>query len=149
MNKLNLLINSIADQINLIARIFLASGFLLAGYDKFLFFPDWVEYVSSQHLPSPYFLALIFCFFELIGGIALVLGFQTRFVAFWMAILSAISACFYHDFWNAPSDTQLFQMVIFMKDLGISGGLLMVMVMRPNQLCLDYLWLVKDKKRSD
>jgi putative oxidoreductase len=58
---------------------------------------------------------------ELVGGLALVAGFQTRWAAIALAIFSVLAGCIFH---LVPSDHA--QMLHFMKNLSIAGGLLIL-----------------------
>jgi putative oxidoreductase len=102
------------------SRILLAQIFLIAGYGKLgAGYAATSAYMTAYHTPTlllPLVIAL-----ELVGGIGLVLGFQTRLLSALLAGFCLIAALiFHHDF----ADTM--QQLMFMKDLAISGGLLLL-----------------------
>jgi putative oxidoreductase len=67
----------------------------------------------------PFFLILTIII-QLFGGIAMVLGYQTKAVAFVLAGLTLVISLVLHDFWNIPDQTQN-----FIKNMGIMAGLLL------------------------
>ncbi|MGC9195441.1 MAG: DoxX family protein [Syntrophobacteraceae bacterium] len=106
--------------ISLFSRIFLAQLFLIAGYGKLgAGYAATSAYMAAYKTPTmllPLVIAL-----ELGGGIALVLGFQTRFLSALLAGFCLVAALiFHHDFANA------IQSLMFMKDVAICGGLLLL-----------------------
>ena len=58
---------------------------------------------------------------ELLGGVALVVGYQTRWAALGLAVFSILSALIFHN--NFADQAQL---INFMKNLSIAGGLLVL-----------------------
>ena len=67
----------------------------------------------------PFFLILTIII-QLFGGIAMVLGYQTKAVAFVLAGLTLVISLVLHDFWNIPDQTHN-----FIKNMGIMAGLLL------------------------
>ncbi len=68
---------------------------------------------------------------ELGGGLALLLGFQTRFAAFGLAVFSLITAFIFH---GGAEDA-----INLMKNLSIAGGLFFVMLHGAGKLSIDHL----------
>ncbi|HUD04316.1 MAG TPA: DoxX family protein [Candidatus Paceibacterota bacterium] len=73
-----------------VLRIGIASVFLWFGFDQFIHTTDWIGYVPQSvsnllHL-SPITLVYMNGLFEITFGLALFLGFYTRFVAFLLAL---------------------------------------------------------------
>ena len=69
---------------------------------------------------------------ELLGGLAIVLGWKTRVAAFLLAGLSLLTAIAFHR--NFADQTQ---MIMFLKNLSIAGGFLMLVVNGVGPLSLD------------
>ena len=64
---------------------------------------------------------------ELGGGVLIIIGWQTRIVRAALAIFTAIAAYFFHDFWHYPPGAEhTNNMIHFMKNVSIIGGLLML-----------------------
>ena len=69
---------------------------------------------------------------ELLGGIAIIVGFQTRITAIALAIFTVVAAILFH---NNMADQM--QSIMFLKDFSIAGGLLLLAASRPTAFSLD------------
>jgi putative oxidoreductase len=116
----------------LIGRILLAALFLIAAYNKVTNVAGTAGYFGKLGLPSPDILVWVVIAVEAIGGIFTVIGFQTRLVAWGMAIFTLLTALIGHKFWVDPS-----QMTNFLKNLSIMGGFLMLATAGPGRLSVD------------
>jgi putative oxidoreductase len=122
---------------SLIARILIALIFILSGVSKITGFDGTVGYIASKGLPLPQLLAIGAILVELGGGLMLVLGWKARWAAAAMLIFTALAALIFHNFWAVPPDQMQNQMIHFMKNLSIIGGLLYVVVHGSGQLSLE------------
>ncbi|HSI22441.1 MAG TPA: DoxX family protein [Methylophilaceae bacterium] len=122
---------------SLIARILIALIFILSGFSKITGFDGTVGYIASKGLPLPQLLAIGAILVELGGGLMLVLGWKARWAAAAMLIFTALAALIFHNFWAMPPDQMQNQMIHFMKNLSIIGGLLYVVVHGSGQLSLE------------
>jgi putative oxidoreductase len=112
--------NGAQDIQSLIGRILIASLFIPAGFGKLMGFAGTVGYITKvAGLPLPEVAAAIAIIVELGLGIALLVGFKTRWVALVMAIFTVATALFFHKFWADPT-----QNIQFFKNMAIAGGLL-------------------------
>ena len=107
--------------IQLIGRIMLALIFILAGIGKISDPAGTIGYMQSAGLPSLLLWPTIAL--ELLGGIALVVGYKTRLVAFALAAFCILTAALFH---NNFADQM--QMILFLKNIAIAGGLLLLAV---------------------
>jgi len=113
-------------------RVLIAVLFLLSGLGK-LAAPGMTEgYIASVGLPAPLLGYLIAIAVEVGGGLLLLFGYQTRIVALIVAAFTLATALvFHHDF----SDQN--QMIHFLKNIAIVGGLLQVAAFGAGSLSLD------------
>jgi putative oxidoreductase len=116
----------------LIGRILLAVLFLISAYNKVTNVAGTTGYFGKLGLPMPDILVWVVIAVEAGGGIFTVIGFQTRLVAWGMAIFVLLTALIGHKFWVDAS-----QMTQFLKNLGIMGGFLMLAVAGPGRLSVD------------
>jgi len=116
---------------NLAGRILLAQLFLLAGLSKITGYAGTQGYMEAMGVPGallPLVIAL-----EVGGAVALILGWQTRLTALALAGFSVAAAVIFH----ANLGDQM-QMILFMKNFAIAGGLLVVASQNPaHSLSLD------------
>ncbi|MGE8595192.1 MAG: DoxX family protein [Acinetobacter faecalis] len=121
------------DQVNTIvstlARVLVAYIFIVAGYGKISGYETTAGYMEAMGVPSA--LLPLTILVELGGGLALLLGFQTRFAAFGLAVFSLITAFIFH---GGAEDA-----INLMKNLSIAGGLFFVMLHGAGKLSIDLL----------
>jgi len=111
----------------LVGRVLLSIMFLWSGYGKIGGFAGTVGYIGSVGLPMPEVLAALAIVVEIGAGIALVIGFKARWAAAALAVFTVLAAVLFHNYWAMPADKQMLQQIMFLKNLAITGGLLMVM----------------------
>lgn len=121
----------------LAARILLAALFVPAGISKIAGFAGTVGYIGSVGLPLPAVGAVLAILAEAGGGIALLLGFQTRIAALVLAVFTLAAGVFFHAFWATAPEAAQMQQIMFMKNVAIAGGLLMLTAFGPGALSLD------------
>jgi putative oxidoreductase len=112
----------------LAARILIALIFILSGFSKIGGFDGTVGYIASKGLPLPQIAAIGAIIIELGGGILLVLGWKARWAAAAMLLFTALAAFLFHNFWAMPPDQAQNQMIHFMKNISMMGGLLYVVI---------------------
>jgi putative oxidoreductase len=113
------------------ARIFLAVLFVVSGWAKLTDFGGTVGYVASNGLPVPQLFAALTILVELGGGILLILGLFSRLAAFIMAGFTLLTIVLVHHFWTFEGEEAMTQQITAMKNLAISGGLLMITAFGP------------------
>ncbi|HSH73547.1 MAG TPA: DoxX family protein [Methylophilaceae bacterium] len=116
--------------IHLAGRILLAIIFILAGIGKIKDPAGTIGYMQSVGLPGILLWPTIAL--EVLGGLAIVVGFQTRLVAFLLAGFTIVAAVMFH---NNFGDQM--QMIMFLKDLSIAGGLLLLVASGSTALSVD------------
>ena len=121
----------------LAGRILIALIFVLSGFGKITGFEGTVGYIVSKGLPLPQLAAVGAVIVELGAGIMLVLGWKARWAAAAMFVFTALAALIFHNFWAVPADQAQNQMIHFMKNISILGGLLYVIVHGSGPLSVD------------
>ena len=116
--------------IHLAGRVLLAIIFILAGIGKIKDPAGTIGYMQSVGLPGILLWPTIAL--EVLGGLAIVIGFQTRLVAFLLAGFTVVAAVMFH---NNFGDQM--QMIMFLKDISIAGGLLLLVASGSTALSVD------------
>ncbi len=109
-----------------IARVLLGLMFLLAGLSKFGNLQGTAGYIASAGLPMGSVLAVLTAVLEVVGSLALIVGFQARYAALALAVFTLLASVLFHNFWSMPADKQMMQQLMFLKNLAVAGGLLFV-----------------------
>jgi putative oxidoreductase len=106
-----------ADQAALVGRLFYSSLYILYGYFKLTGYTGTVAYMAKQGLPAPAAFAALAVLFELGGGLLMLVGYQTRWVALALAIYVLVAAFIAHAHFGDGN-----QMSHFFKNMAIVGG---------------------------
>ena len=114
------------NALNLIGRLLLVALFLPAGLSKLSGFDGTVGYIASVGLPLPAVAAAAALALEILGSLALLIGFQTRLVAAVLALFTLVATIFFHAFWVAVPEQAFVQQLLFFKNIGVIGGLLVL-----------------------
>ena len=114
----------------LAGRILLGHIFLLAGINKISGYEGTVGYMEAMGVPG--ILLPLVIVPEIAGGLALIIGYKTRWAAIALAGFTVLAAVLFH----ADFSDQM-QMILFMKNWAITGGLLLVYVYGAGELSMD------------
>ena len=104
-----------------VARVFLGQIFLLSGFFKISGYVGTQGYMEAMGVPGmllPLVIAL-----EIGGGLAIVAGWQTRWVSIALAAFTLAAAAIFH---SNLSDQM--QMIMFLKNIAITGGFILLAV---------------------
>lgn len=116
----------------LVGRVLLSFMFIMSGLQKFGGIEGVAGYIGSVGLPAATALAWLAAIFETLVGVAILVGFQTKAAALLLAAFCVFTGFAFH---YAPADQM--QMINFMKNLTIAGGLLTLFVAGPGALSVD------------
>ncbi len=116
----------------LLGRILLAAIFLLSGFGKLTAISGTAGYFGAMGLPVPTVTAIVVGLIELLGGIAILVGFQTRITAWVLAIFTIATALVAHTGWADQN-----QMIHFLKNVAITGGFLVLASSGPGAYSID------------
>ncbi len=105
----------------LIARIFLGHIFLLAGINKISGYAGTQGYMDSMGVPGA--LLPLVILLEIGAGLAIIIGWKTRWSALALAVFTLVAGALFH---NKIGDQM--QMIMLMKNIAIAGGLLLLTV---------------------
>ena len=117
----------------LVARVLIAIIFLMGGWHKLMDTAGTMGYMQSMGMTTnTQLLAILAGILELIGGFSLLLGYKTKWGAWLLfAYLIPVTLVFHTNF------SDMMQMVEFMKNLAIMGGLLLVAQCGGGELSVD------------
>jgi putative oxidoreductase len=125
------------DVAALVGRILLALMFVIAGIGKIGGFADTTALMETAGLPAVKVLLVLTILVEIGGGAAIIFGWHTRSSALIVFLFTALVTVVFHRFWSAPPDQAVAQQLMFMKNLSVMGGLLLLAALGPGRLALD------------
>lgn len=112
------------------ARALLALIFVAAGADKITRYSETASYMEAMGVPSgllPLVIAL-----ELGAGSAVLVGYRTKLAAWLLAAFTVAAAAIFHRAVQDPT-----QLIMFMKNLAMAGGLLALAAAGPGDFSMD------------
>ena len=125
------------DVAALVGRILLAALFVPAGFGKLMGFAGTVGYIASVGLPLPQVAAVVAILVELGLGLALLVGFKTRWAAIGIALFTLVATLAFHNYWAMAADKAFVNQLMFFKNIAVIGGLLVVWAFGPGRLSID------------
>jgi putative oxidoreductase len=112
-------------------RILLASLFLLSGLSKLTSYGATAAYMTATGVSTALLPAVIAT--EVLGSLAVIAGWHTRLAAFLLAGFTLLAAALFHN--NLGNQIQL---IMFLKDVAITGAFLMLVANGAGPLSLDH-----------
>ena len=119
-------------------RILISSLFLIEGVRTVFFQEETIMYMEDYGVPEILFFPSIIL--EVLFPILLIIGYKTRFSASIMALFTLTVALIFHT--NFENQMEL---IIFLKDIAIAGGFLIIAANEPKICSIDYY--LKSKKQ--
>lgn len=116
----------------LAARICLSLIFLRAGINHFLNFDYTQTMMTEKGLPLAGLLLGATVLFQLLGSLSLLLGYKIKIGAILLIIFLIPATLVFHNFLIIPEEINS-----FLKNIGLIGGLLMVIYTGAGSLSLD------------
>ena len=123
--------------LNVLGRLLIAALFLPAGLSKITGFEGTVGYIGSVGLPAPALGAVIAIAVEVLGGLALIVGWQTRITSLVLALFTLVASVIFHAYWAAPAEQAFVVQLLFFKNIAVIGGLLILAAQGPGAFSLD------------
>jgi putative oxidoreductase len=122
----------------LIGRLLIAAIFLVSGINQLTDIPGTVAHMTRVGIPYADTLAIVAGAAEVLGALALVFGLLTRVGAVGLILFMIPATLIFHAFWNYEGAERMPQMVNFMKNLGLIGGLAAIAAFGAGRASLDY-----------
>ena len=116
--------------IQLVARVFLGHLFLVAGLGKIGAYVGTQGYMEAMGVPGV--LLPLVIMLQVGGGLAIIAGWKTKWASIALAAFSVVAAVIFHN--NFADQTQMF---LFMKNISIAGGFLLLSVHGAGAYSLD------------
>jgi putative oxidoreductase len=116
---------AVAAPVVLLGRLFFALIFLMAGPNHFS--GQTIGYASSQGVPLASLAVPLSGVLAIVGGLSILLGYRARIGAWLIALFLVAVTPMMHKFWTVTDPMmQQMQMIMFMKNLAMLGGALLI-----------------------
>lgn len=136
--------------LSVLGRIFIAALFLMTGLNKVLHVEPTLGYMRSNGLTfATSFLLVAAVAVELTGSILLLLGYRTRIAATALLLFLIPTTLVFHDFWTLSGVEMQAQMVHFLKNLAIMGGLAYVAAFGAPEFSIDARRRARSARRTE
>jgi len=127
---------SMSDGLILVARIFLGLIFVYYGYGKLFHIAAYGATFPAKGIPT--WLVYVAVPIEFFGGVALILGVATRYVAVLMTLFVIIATLTSHRYWEFTEPARRSaQELNFYKNLTMFGGFVLLFVTGAGRFSLD------------
>lgn len=117
-------------------RLLLSLIFVMSGVHKIMAWSDTASRMEAEGMPLVPLLLAGAIVFEIGGGLSVMLGIRARLGAAALIVFLIPTTLIFHDFWTFEGQEQQLQMIHFMKNLAIMGGLFVVAAVGPGGCCL-------------
>lgn len=121
----------------LIGRILMGLIFLISGIGKIGKFAAVAGFMSSKGMPMSELLLVGTIALEVCGGLAIMIGWNTRWAAAAFFLFLIPTTLIFHPFWNADPASYQNQLNHFLKNLAIMGGMLYVALLSSGRYSID------------
>lgn len=114
----------------LVARILLPILFIVSGWGKITAYSGTQQYMEAMGVPG--MLLPLIILLEFGGGLAILFGFLTRTTALFTAVFTLLTAIIFHSNFAEGVNS-----IMFMKNLSIAGGFLLLAIIGPGAYSID------------
>ncbi len=121
----------------LAGRILLSLIFLISGIGKIGNFAGTAGYMATKGLPMAEVLLAITIVIEIGAALMIIGGFKARLGAAALFLWMIPVTFLFHNYWAMPADQQMIQQIMFMKNLGLMGGMLYIMAFGSGPMSID------------
>ena len=129
--------SNIQSLLPLMGRILLSLIFVSSGFGKIFTWDQTAGYMASKGMPMVSLFLLGAIIFELAGGLSVLLGYRAKVGAILLMIFIIPASLIFHNFWAFKGMEQQMQMIMFMKNIAIIGGLIGIIANGSGAFSLD------------
>jgi len=112
-------------------RLLISALFLIEGFGKISIQDNVIMYMEDYGVPGIFFLPALIL--EILFPLMLIVGYKTKWAASIMALFTfSVAIIFHTDF------SEGMQLMLFLKDIAIAGGLMIIVAYGSSKISLDY-----------
>jgi putative oxidoreductase len=132
-----------------ISRVLISAVFIVFGYiqlthiGNYIANPAVVKVAGMTGVLSPTVIAYLVMAINLVGGILILVGYQTRWTSIVLIVFVVFTLIFVHNFWTMEGPARIGNQVNFYKNLVIIGALLLLIIHGPGSCSLQHRFAKK------
>jgi len=131
---------SLSRYLPLVGRGMMSLLFIGIGIGKITGWQGTAEYIASKHLVGVPLLLALSIAVELAGGASLLLGWKARVGALGLLAYLVPVTLMFHDYWALTGMAAQIELLNFLKNVAIMGGLGLIVAFGPGPISVDS-WL--------
>jgi putative oxidoreductase len=120
-----------ADLIVLAGKILLGGMFVVAGLRHLMIVPVLTLAVAARGVPFPRAALLAGTGFQIVAGLALVLGFFVTWASLGLILFTIVASGLLVNFWDKEGEERIALANAFQTNIGLIGGLLLAAALNP------------------
>jgi putative oxidoreductase len=128
-----------------LGRVLLSLIFLLSAVGKFNDWPGTANMLAAKGLPAADALLSVAVVLEIVGGASVLFGLYARLGAVALLAFMIPVTVIMHNFWAFEGGEQMNEMINFMKNVSITGGILLVLAFGAGPCSIDSMTTPKQK----
>lgn len=117
----------VQDIFVLAGRVLIGGAFLLGAYSKIKHWHASLSHLRTKHVPKANIVLPISVGASILGGLSIFLGWHIHLGAFLLLIVTVPSVLMFHPFWKVPAEERNLERALFLKEVAIIGGLLLLL----------------------
>ena len=125
------------DAVLALGRAMMAVIFIVSGFNKVMAIAGTTAYLTRLGVPAPQIMVYVVAATELIGGLLILIGFKTRWVALVLCVFTGVALYLGHKFWAVDAAQYQNQLNHALKNLAIMGGFLVLSASGPGRYSVD------------
>lgn len=130
VNAIDAKASSYHDIALVVGRVLIGALFLIAAYNKSKGYDGSIAYFSRLGMPAASVMVPVTILFEVVAGLLLIVGYQTRIVALALAVFVLAAALMAHTNFGDGNNH-------FLKNVAIAGGCLAFFCSGPGAYSMD------------
>jgi putative oxidoreductase len=135
--------NTSESIVPLAGRLLISTIFIFSGLAKIPGHAAMAGVAASKGLPAADLAIWLASAVEILGGLSILLGFQTRIGAWLLFLFLIPTSVVFHNFWAMQGIEKMDNQAHFFKNVAIMGGLLFVATFGPGAYSIDAARLKK------
>lgn len=120
-----------------LGRLLLSAIFLMSGFDKIVHWSRTGEQMESEGMVFVPLFLLLAIVVEVGAGLSVLVGWRARLGAAGLIVFLIPVTLIFHDFWQYSGEAQMRQMMHFVKNTAILGGLFLLVAHGAGPMSLD------------